>query len=257
MEFIANYKLILKSEIKIYGNVILLGDAFAEEFYKKSEEYLKNKINFNVALSGGKTPVMIFDILSLRYEKKIVWKNIQFYWVDERCVPPFDPDSNYGMTKKLLLDNIDIPESNIHRIKGEEEPSQAALRYSDEIIRNIPFKNGLPSLDLVILGLGEDGHTASIFPDQIQLINLDKISDVSVNPYTNQKRITLTGKIINNAKTISFIVSGIEKKEIVYKILNKTDDYKKYPASHISPISGDIEWLLDADAAALLNNKLN
>jgi 6-phosphogluconolactonase len=161
------------------------------------------------------------------------------------------------MAKKLLLDNIDIPESNIHRIKGEEEPGHEALRYSDEIISNVPFENGLPSLDLVMLGLGEDGHTASIFPNQIQLINSDKICDVSVNPYTNQKRITLTGTIINNAKTILFIVSGSKKKEIVYKILNKSDGYKVLPASNINPVFGETQWMLDADAAALLNNKLN
>jgi 6-phosphogluconolactonase len=247
----------LKTEIKIYKNAFLLGDSFADEFCKKSKEYSKNKINFNVALSGGKTPVMIFEILSLRFEKKINWKNIQFYWVDERSVPPYDHESNYGMAKKLLLDNIDIPESNIHRIKGEEEPGHEALRYSDEIISNVPFENGLPSLDLVMLGLGEDGHTASIFPNQIQLINSDKICDVSVNPYTNQKRITLTGTIINNAKTILFIVSGSKKKEIVYKILNKSDGYKVLPASNINPVFGETQWMLDADAAALLNNKLN
>ena len=245
----------MNREIKIYENAFLLSDDFAEEFRIKSKQYSRNKKNLNVAISGGNTPITIFEILSLHYGNKINWRNIQFYWTDERCVPPDNNDSNYGMTKKFLLDNIKIPEDNIHRIKGEEGPFGEVSRYSDELLSNVPLINHFPSLDLIILGLGEDGHTASIFPDNLQAMKSKKVCEVTYNSSTRQRRITLTAKVINNSKNIYFIVTGRKKAEIVYKILKRKKGYKKFPASHINPVNGKINWMLDSYAAALLNEQ--
>ncbi len=241
-------------EIRIFENRFALADAFVKEFYKTSKIYLKNKVNFNVALSGGKTPNIIYQSLFRDYGTKIIWTNIHFWWVDERCVPFYDEESNYGNVKTLLLERIDIPFENIHRIDGNEKPEKEALRYEKEIKKNVPVNNKLPLFDLVLLGLGEDGHTASIFPRQMELINSEKICEVTFNPKTHQERITLTIRVINNAKKISFIVTGNRKKEVVYRVLKKIDNYMVFPASHIVPVSGEMEWLLDAEAASLLKN---
>jgi 6-phosphogluconolactonase len=255
MEYTANYKKILKKEIKIFRNAFNLSNALAEELFLKSKEYSRNKKNFNIALSGGNTPITFFQILHLKYAQKINWRNIQFYWSDERCVPPDDAESNFGRAKIFLFDKIKIPDGNIHRIKGEEAPYGEASRYSDELLSNLPLINNLPSLDLILLGLGEDGHTASIFPGQNYILNSLKICTVSVHPETGQRRITLTRKIINNAKQIAFIATGNEKARIVHKILQRKKDYRKFPASHIEPVNGKLEWLLDVNSSSILEYK--
>ena len=255
MDYTANYKKLLKKEIKIYPNAFYLCNALAGELFAKSKEYSRNKKNLNIALSGGITPITFFQILNLKYARKINWRNIQFYWSDERCVTPDDAESNYGMAKKFLLNKIEIPEVNIHRVKGEEGPYGEASRYSDELLSNVPLKNNMPSLDLILLGLGADGHTASIFPGQKEIFNSQKICTVSIHPETGQRRITMTRKIINNAKQITFIVTGKNKSEIVYKILYKINDYRKYPASYIQPVNGRLEWLLDLNSSSLIEHK--
>lgn len=185
---------------------------------------------------------MFFTILSLDYKKKIEWSKVNFYWADERCVPPEDDESNYGMTKKLLLSKVEIPESNIHRIMGEINPRDEAVRYSEILRENLKQKNNFPVFDLILLGMGDDGHTASIFPDQMSLLTSEKICDVAIQPTSKQKRITLTGKTINNALRINFLATGKEKEKKVNDILEKKNDYLKYPASHINPIEGTVKW---------------
>ncbi|MEK6553505.1 MAG: 6-phosphogluconolactonase, partial [Bacteroidota bacterium] len=186
------------------------------------------------------------------YKEKIQWKNICFFWVDERCVLPTDSDSNYGMTKQYLLDKIQIPAKNIYRIQGENDPLKEAERYSSVIKKIIPERNNLPSFDLTMLGMGNDGHTASIFPNQLHLIRSDKICDTAVHPLTFQKRITLTGTIINNSSQIIFFVTGKNKSKVVSDILNNSQKSNSFPASYIKPINGKLNWYLDKDAACLL-----
>lgn len=160
--------------------------------------------------------------------------------MDERCVPPDDEESNYGMTKKYLLNKINIPLINVHRIFGEKDPAEEAKRYSEIVKLNLEVKNSLPELDLILLGVGEDGHTASIFPDQMELLNSNEIYAAAKHPGSGQARITLTGKIINNADRIYFLVAGKSKAEVVNKILNRKGDYLKYPAAHIE----NAVWLI-------------
>jgi len=235
--------------LKIFENKSELASSFCEELLNLFD----TKEKYFLALSGGSTPGIIYEILSKDYKQKINWKKIHLFWSDERCVHPEDVESNYGMTKKYLLDFIDIPEENVHRINGENEPGSEAVRYSEEIKSTINSRNGLPKFDLVMLGIGEDGHTASIFPDQMHLLNSDKICEVAVHPSSGQKRITLTGNVINNSEQVSFLVTGNGKAEILKQILLEKN--KIYPAELINPVSGKLNYFVDEKASALLDSR--
>ena len=238
----------MKEKIKIFSNQKELARNFGDYFYELSS---KNK-KTNVALSGGSTPRILFDYLAVNCSDSTFWENIHLYWGDERCVPPVADDSNYKMTKEHLLDKIEIPVKNVHRILGENNPAVEAKRYSDLLLKNLSVKNNLPVFDLVILGIGNDGHAASIFPHQMELLDSENICDVAEHPVSGQKRISLTGKVINNAKEIVFLVTGENKKQKTFEIIHKTGNWKTYPAYHIKPLSGKISWFLDAAAASLL-----
>ncbi len=235
--------------IKIFNNSSELAVAFCDELLNLSN--IKQK--FFISLSGGDTPKMIFKSLAEDYKNKIDWKKCNFFWGDERCVPPDDKESNFGMTKDLLFNRIDIPQENIHRIKGEQEPEQEAARYSEELLDLVPLKNNLPNFDLMILGIGEDGHTASIFSDQMHLLHSEKICDVTIKPDTKQKRISLTGKVIDNADRIIFLAVGDRKSKIIQAILEGDKKSKiKYPAANIHPVSGSLYFYIDNAAAKYL-----
>lgn len=207
---------------------------------------------FNIALSGGSTPFIMFEALVKNYGNEINWENIHFYWVDERCVEPTNKESNYGNTKKVFFDKIKIPSNNIHRVIGENNPEHEANRYSSEIKQSLTSSNNLPQFDLILLGMGNDGHTASIFPSEIDFIESKEIAVVAKNPYNSQTRISLTGSIINNAKQIFFLVTGRDKYEVFEQIYNKRPGYLKYPAAHISTATNKTTWYLDAEAAPFL-----
>jgi 6-phosphogluconolactonase len=219
-------------------------------------EYLVNGISKNdtthIALSGGSTPKEVFKELALYFKDAIDWSKVQFYWGDERCVPPDDGESNYKMAKDYLFSKLDVPKDNIHRIYGENDPEEEAIRYGHVLNKRLPTHKGLPQFDLVILGLGDDGHTASIFPYQINLWNSKKYCEVAEHPETGQKRVTLTGQIINNAREVAFLVTGTGKAQKVFEIIEKQGNYKRYPASFVLPKSGKLIWFLDADAANLV-----
>lgn len=235
--------------IKIFNNSTELTSAFCDKLLNLSS----NKDKVFISLSGGSTPRMIFKALAENYKNKIDWKKVYLFWGDERCVSPDDEQSNFGMTKELLLNHINIPPENIHRIKGEEKPEQEAVRYSKEILDVVPIKNNLPNFDLMVLGIGEDGHTASIFPDQLQLLNSKNICEVSVKSDTKQKRITLTGNVIKNSDIIIFLAAGDKKSQIIKEIIEGEEKSRsKYPAANIHPVSGSLYFYMDKAAAKYL-----
>ena len=201
---------------------------------------------FNVALSGGSTPVAWFNYLAQHHLKDDFWERIHFYWGDERCVPPHDSDSNFGIAKKHLFDHIPIPDENIHRMYGELLPGEAADRYEISLRQHL---GQLPVFDLVILGMGDDGHTASIFPHEINLWNLDKLCVVATHPQTGQKRVSLTGMAINAATAVAFLITGRNKSERVREIINQETTAVFYPANLVNPQKGTLHWFLDKDAA--------
>jgi len=245
----------MKPEIRIFTKPEIMADSLAEEFYRSVIEQFTKQQNFYIALSGGNTPLLFFSNLSAfdqSKKNKIDWKRIHFFWGDERCVPPDSEESNFGNANKVLFSLIDIPKENVHRIMGENEPGEEVKRYSDLLIKTVPLKHGVPIFDWVFLGVGDDGHTASIFPDQISVINSDKLCVITKHPESGQSRITMTGKILNIAKRITFMATGEEKSTVVKQIVNNEAPSKKYPAALIKPQYGKIDWFLDTEAADLI-----
>lgn len=205
---------------------------------------------FNIALSGGSTPKVLFKLLAEEYKTSIDWNKVHVYFVDERCVHPHHIESNYGMTKKNLLLKIEMPRENYHRMLGENNAETEAKRYSEELITNLKTNKGIPEFDFVLLGMGDDGHTASIFPNQMQLIQSENLCEVAVHPTTGQKRITLTPKIINNARFAAFMINGNGKSAMLERVIKQKDPI--LPASHIHLTHGDLSWYIDKEAAKLL-----
>jgi 6-phosphogluconolactonase len=241
----------LKKSVKIFPTVEKLSHYFAKSLAESVNKTPEDKF-FSLALSGGSTPKAVFEFIVLNFKNKINWSKVLIYWGDERCVSSESDDSNYKMAANSLLKHISIPNENIFRLKGENDPLTEAKRYSDLVSKLIPSANGNPQFDLIMLGLGEDGHTASIFPNNIHFFDSDNLFEVSQHSDTEQKRITATGKLINNAKRVFLIVTGSNKSEKVYQILEKKKDWECYPASLVNPENGDLIWLLDNLAAEKL-----
>jgi len=188
----------------------------------------------HIALSGGSTPRLLFQLLADEPLRSAVrWERVHLYWVDERCVPPTDSDSNYGMTKETLLDHVPIPEDQVHRIKGEADPEREAKDYTWLVGAELPFDGQYPVFDIVLLGLGEDGHTSSIFPHEPELLTTEQSYAVGTSP-KGQKRIAMTGPTILAAKTLLFHVTGVSKIPVLQAILNNTPEAEGYPAAYIA-----------------------
>ena len=233
-------------ELRIYKTKEEVALNFSDYFHK----FVSERSIAHIALSGGSTPKIVFEELAAHYKDRISWKNVHLYWGDERCVPADDAESNYKMTRDFLLSKIDIPENNIHRIKGEHEPESEARAYGLLLEENLPAANGTPQFDLVILGMGDDGHAASIFPHQIDLWYAPDHCVVAQHPETGQQRVSITGSIINQATDVAFLVTGGGKASKVEEIISQTGNYTEYPASLVAPASGNLIWFLDEAAAS-------
>ena len=236
-------------EIKTYAD----NPAVAAEFAK----YLCDWINaqtqdkITVSLSGGSTPKLLFQVLASDYAQAVDWSKVHLFWGDERCVAPDDAESNYGECKALLLDKISIPPENVHRVLGENDPAGEAVRYGDEIRQHVAAgSGGLPAFDLMILGMGGDGHTASIFPYQMELMKSENVCEVAVHPDSGQKRVTITGNVLNASKAVAFLITGGGKAEVLKTVVEQTGS--EYPATHIQP-AGSLTFFLDQAAAGNLS----
>ena len=236
------------TEVKIFATQNEVFEAVAKEILHLTQN--SKQLRFHVALSGGSTPKGLFKKLSDEYYDSIPWSRIHFWWGDERCVSPNDNESNYKMTNEYLFSKISIPKENIHRIKGEDNPEKEANRYSDEIDGQLNHRGENPVFDLLILGIGDDGHTASIFPDEIELFENEKTCAVTQHPITGQNRITITGRVLNNATRIFFLVTGENKSTRISEIMNDSEAAKLLPAYYISPKNGELIWFLDEPAAS-------
>ncbi len=235
-------------EIKKFRNTDQIAEELSQLILGLASENKSHRID--IALSGGNTPKMIFNYLAGKYGTKLANPFIHFWWVDERCVPPTHPDSNFKWAYELWLQPIGVPHGNIHRIIGENEPQHEAIRYAAEINGIVRQHNGIPCFDLIVLGLGDDGHTASIFPNQMQLLTSDNWCEVATHPASGQQRITITGKVLNNARQVVFITTGADKAKIVKEVI--VDRNMDYPASNINPINDKLTWYLDEAAAKYL-----
>ena len=207
---------------------------------------------FNIALSGGSTPALMFDLWANEYSDITPWTRMKVFFVDERCVPPENSDSNYGMVRSLLVGVVPIDYENVFRIRGEDRPDKEAVRYSKVVESQVPMQDGWPAFDVILLAAGGDGHTSSIFPGQEQLLSSDRIYEVSYNPNNGQKRIAMTGCPIINARRVIFLITGRNKAEVVEEIYTSGDTG---PAAYIAHHAKNVELFLDDYAAANINGE--
>jgi 6-phosphogluconolactonase len=227
-------------QVKIFSSPMELARGAAEYFVARAPR--------TVALSGGSTPRLLYQLLA--DEKQVPWPEIHFFWSDERHVPPDHPDSNYRMTNEALLSHVPVPQNNIHRIPGENPDASAAASDYEQTLIEIT-NSSLPRLDLILLGLGSDGHTASLFPGSEALHETQRLVVAPWIEKLNTYRITMTLPLLNNGASIVFLVSGKDKAEIVREVL---EGPKNYPAQEINPTSGELIWMLDKDAAGNLTS---
>lgn len=242
----------MENNLKIYSSAIEIAENIALFIQKKAKQKAENNQQLYLAISGGNTPKLLFDILAQKYKSTIPWNNIRFYWVDERCVSPEDAESNFGVVNQLLFSNIEINNSQIERIKGEAIPSEEVCRYDKILSSQLPIKKSTPVFDLILLGMGDDGHTASIFPNQLHIVHSLNNCELAEHPLSTQKRITLTTKVINNAHEVIFFVTGKNKSKILREIIQKEGNYLQYPSAYIQLAYGFLTWMVDKEAAQLL-----
>jgi 6-phosphogluconolactonase len=210
-----------------------------------------------IAISGGNTPKHTFELLadpSAQYREQIPWENLELYWVDERCVPPDHADSNYRMTREALLDKVPLTDKQIFRIQGELDPEEAAAKYEFDIRQSFRLEGAeLPSFDLVLLGMGPDGHTASLFPHTQGLQEIMRIAIANHVPQQKDSwRITLTWPVIDRARDVFFLIEGADKVAALKQVFRGPYDPETYPSQLIRPASHRITLLLDSAAAAAL-----
>ena len=224
-----------------------------DEMALKALQWLTEKTaaqdTVSVALSGGNTPQALFEWIVKLDKGTVDWNKLLVFWGDERCVPPEHTDSNFRSAQKSILIPLDIPEEHIFRMQGEAEPEKEAARYSQLLAEHLTMVGGFPQFDLILLGLGEDGHTASIFPGNNSLFATTQFCTVAKHPQSGQHRITLTGSVINHASEVVFLVTGTPKAGIVSQIA-ETPERVHYPAAKVSPVSGKLTLFLDKGAAS-------
>lgn len=188
---------------------------------------------FHLAISGGDTPKNLFRLWVEAYKDKIDWKQLRFYWVDERCVPPADSESNYGQAKLLLFDPLQIPDEHIFRIKGEVDPVAEAARYATLLEKQLPKVNGLPRFDCIMLGVGGDMHTASIFPGNLALLTAKETVTTAVHPVSGQTRVTLTGPVLLNDTPLLIPVIGASKTPVIEALARGLDLQNPTPSAYV------------------------
>jgi 6-phosphogluconolactonase len=236
------------TEVKIYPKPKKVCKAVAREMRKLTQS--SSQPRFHIALSGGNTPNKLFKILAKKHKETIPWERIHFWWGDERCVSPTSDESNFKMANDFLFSRVGVPTRNIHRIKGEKKPEEEAQRYAADICKNLINRGEVPVFDLILLGLGDDGHTASIFPDQLEIFEENRNCVATKHPLTGQNRITLTGRVLNNANRVFFLVTGENKSMRVSEIMNNEEAAKLLPAYYIEPKNGSLIWFIDEPAAS-------
>ena len=243
--------------VEIFPSPKEMTEASAKLFAARAADAVSSRGRFTAALSGGKTPVALYSMLAKApLVSQIPWARVLLFWGDERCVPPDHGDSNFRMTREFLLDHVPIPPANVHRMPGEMDPVEAAARYEKQL-RDFfaPHGEALPVFDFILLGLGEDGHTASLFPGTGAI--RESARWVLGHYVDAQKgwRITLTPPVINAARTVVFIVAGAGKAAVLRDILEGPFRPDTLPAQIVRPDGGELHWMLDPDAAALLKGR--
>jgi 6-phosphogluconolactonase len=244
-------------DVRVTGDLAALARAAAEEFVRIAEEAIRARGRFTVALSGGSTPRGLHRQLAAGDRDRIDWRAVHVFWGDERHVPPDHSESNFRMARETLLDAVPVPPENVHRILAENpDAALAAADYEATLREAFGLARGeLPRFDLLVMGIGEDGHTASLFPGSDALRERERLV---VAPWVEKLgtfRITLTPPVLNHGANVLFLVSGEEKAEAVQTALEGERDPERCPAQIVRPQSGSLLWLLDRAAASRLASK--
>jgi 6-phosphogluconolactonase len=239
--------------ICIYQDLESLSQGAADLFVTRASRAVRTHGRFVVALSGGHTPLHTYELLAQPpFREEVPWADIHVFWGDERCVPPDDPRSNARMARLALLDHVPIPSTQIHPILCAEAPARSAEEYEDTL-RSF-FEGQQPRFDLIFLGLGENGHTASLFPETPALDERNRWAAEVYVPEQDLQRVTLTLPIINRGETVAFLVGGANKAAVLQEVLEGHPNLRRLPAQLIQPISGDLRWLVDQEAASSLGH---
>jgi 6-phosphogluconolactonase len=246
----------LRIEYCVEPDTTALARRAAQHFVEAAEEAITRKGRADLAISGGSTPKAAFKLLgdpSHPWRARMPWDKLELYWVDERTVPPTDAESNYRMTREALLDHVPLKPEQVHRMEGELEPEVAASRY-ESLLRNRFRLEGAeyPRFDLIQLGMGNDGHTGSIFPHTEAIHALGRLVTANKVPQKDTWRLTLTWPVINQANSVFFLIGGKDKAEVLKEVFMGPRDAERLPSQLIWPSSGILTLFLDKDAAALL-----
>jgi 6-phosphogluconolactonase len=228
----------------------LVAQALADQFVEAARSALEQRGSFFVALAGGTTPKAAYELLAQEPRRsKIDWKDVHVLFGDERCVPPQSEDSNYNMAAGAFLRSVDIPNQNVHRIHGEDDPVRAASQYATLLVE---MTGRPPALDLILLGMGADGHTASLFPGADPRVNEQQFVRAVYVDKLRAHRITFTPLVINNAAHVVIAIEGLPKAPALYAVLKGPYEPSVHPIQIISPKHGTLTWLVDRAAAAEL-----
>jgi 6-phosphogluconolactonase len=232
-----------------------LSQAAAEEVVAAATQAVQQRGQFTIALSGGSTPRNLYTLLAANAASSLPWAKMFFFWSDERHVPPTDPESNYGMAQETLLSKVPIPPANIFRVPAENPDAEAAAgRYEQTLTKFFKVSGGeFPRFDLILLGMGPDGHTASLFPESAALQEKSRVVVANWVQKFNASRITFTLPLLNAARCIAFLVSGTDKAAVLREVLEGKAPGEKYPSKLVKPTDGKLIWFVDRAAASELS----
>lgn len=247
----------MSTHLEVLPDAQHLADAVAHRFVSAANAAIETRGRFVAALSGGSTPRSVYELLAAGpFAGSVDWPRVHILWGDERCVPPEHESSNYRMAREALLDRVPVPSANVHRIRGEDDPVEAARAYERVLREILRTPMGPPRadpgfrLDLVLLGLGNDGHTASLLPGSASLRETSRWVVAEYVPAVAMWRVTMTAIVINAAAEVAFVVAGDAKAAIVQKVYEGPVQPDQLPAQLITPAGGRLSWFLDAAAAA-------
>ena len=243
-----------QSKIIVLDDLQALYVHAAEEITHFAGDAICTHGEFTLCLSGGSTPAATYELMATRFKLSVDWKEVQFFWGDERCVPPTDPASNYEMANRTMLSKLALNPSQIHRIRGEDTPAGAARDYEEELRSFFGLGDeDFPRFNLVLLGLGDNAHTLSLFPGDPAIHERERLAIAAKVDAPEPHRVTLTAPVVNNAARVMFVVGGALKAQAVKDVLEGPRDPDRFPAQLIQPTDGELVWLLDKSAARLLS----
>jgi 6-phosphogluconolactonase len=246
----------MKPELRIFRDFERLSRHAANLFVEQNHRAILERDRFLAALNGGSTPTRLFRLLASEYRDQVEWSKVHIFWGDERCVPPNDAGSNYHQAHEALLSKAPIHQNNIHRVQGELDPISASKNYAETLKSFADPNLDFPRFDLVYLGLGEDGHTASLFPNSLVQTGEPVIAVTAQYQDRPANRVTLTQLVFNQARMIVFMTIGEKKAGVLAEVLSDRYNPELYPAQRIDPKKGELIWLVDESAASKLPKKV-